>query len=176
MNDYKTIEKGYLGQSLVERELVKRGWNLFKPLLENGKVDLIIEKFNKYLKIQIKTVQWSQTYKAIPMRKISHNMGEYKVKTYSSDDIDYFIGVDLDTDDLYILPVSFSSQYASSVSIAKCTEYKNNFEQMEPIAGNSNSVDDDNVETLTDKADGNDVGTDTSDRERVDNRPPKSKG
>lgn len=110
------------------------------------------------------------------MRKISHNMGEYKVKTYSSKDIDYFIGVDLDTEDIYILPISFSSQYASSISIAKCTEYKNNFEQMEPIIENNNSEDDDNVETLTGNADGNDVGTDFSGRERVDNRPPKSRG
>lgn len=29
---------------------------------------------------------------------------------------------------------------------------------MEPIIGNNNSGDDDNVETLTDDADGNDVG------------------
>ncbi len=52
----------------------------------------------------------------------------------------------------------------------------NNFEQMEPLIGNDKSVDDDNVEALTDNADGNDVGTDISDRERVDNRPPKSRG
>ena len=175
MKEYSTIEKGYLGQNLVERELVKRGWNLYKPLLENGKIDLIAEKSNKYFRIQIKTVQWNSTYKAIPMRKISHNMGEYKIKTYSSDDIDYFIGVDLETEDIYILPISFSSQYSSSISIAKCTKYKNNFEQMEPLIGNDKSVDDDNVETLTDNADGNDVGTDISDRERVDNCPPKSR-
>ena len=87
-------------------------------------------------------------------------MGEYKIKTYSSEDIDYFIGVDLDTEDIYILPISFSSQYSSSISTAKCTEYKNNFKQMEPIIENNNSEDDDNVETLTDDADGNDVGTD----------------
>lgn len=43
-----TITKGYLGQSLVEREFLKRGFNLFKPILENGKVDLIAEKDNTY--------------------------------------------------------------------------------------------------------------------------------
>ena len=104
-------------------------------------------------------------------------MGEYKVKTYSSEDIDYFVGVDIDLEDVYVLPVSFSSQYASNVSIAKCNEYKNNFKQMEPIVGNDNSVDDDNVESLTDNADGNDVGRMPRQRgicrERVDNHPPK---
>lgn len=103
-------------------------------------------------------------------------MGEYKIKRYTKEDIDYFIGVDIEEDVLYILPISFSSNYASSIAISKCAQYKNNFEQMEPIIENNNSGDDDNVETLTDNADGNDVGTDFSGRERVDNRPPKSRG
>lgn len=120
---------------------------------------MIIEKNNRYLKIQIKTVQETKYSKTIPLRKISHNMGEYKIKRYTKDDIDYFVGVDVDTEDVYILPISFSSQYASSISINNCLEYKNNFTQMEPNNGNIISGDDDNVESLTGKADGNDVGT-----------------
>lgn len=159
MNNWKTIEKGYLGSLLVEQKFIENGYNLFKPVLENGKVDLIVEKNNKYLKLQIKTVQIEKDgRKIIPIRKISHNMGEYKVKLYTQVDIDYFIGVDLDTKDIYILPIDFSSKYKSSISINSCVNYKNNFEQMEPISGNSNSEHDDNVETLTGKADGTDVG------------------
>ena len=91
--DWNTIEKGYLGQNLVEREFIKNGFNLFKPLLENGKVDLIVEKNNVYYRIQIKTIQEYKDSKLIPVRKISHNMGEYKIKTYTKSDIDFFIGV-----------------------------------------------------------------------------------
>lgn len=155
MNNFKTIEKGYLGQSLVEREFIKHGFNLFKPVLENGKVDLIVEKDNKYFKIQIKTVQQYKNKKSIPVRKISHNMGEYKIKTYSKNDIDYFVGVDLEDESLYIIPISISSQYSSSIGISMCSTYKNNFNLKEPISGNINSGEDDNVEALT----GNDVGT-----------------
>ena len=157
--NWGTIEKGYLGQSLVEREFVKRGFNLFKPLLENGKVDLIVEKDNIYYRIQIKTIQEYNGRKLIPVRKISHNMGEYKIKTYTKSDIDFFIGVDLDLEDIYILPISFVSKYANSIRINKCIQYKNNFNLSELIIGNNNNGDDDNVETLTDNADGNDVGT-----------------
>lgn len=85
-------------------------------------------------------------------------MGEYKIKRYDKNDIDYFVGVDIDTDDIYILPIEFSSNYSSSIAVSKCLNYKNNFTQMEPIIGNDDSGDDDNVETLTDNADGNDVG------------------
>ena len=137
---------------------MKNGFNLFKPMLENGKVDLIVEKDGIYKKIQIKTVQEQRSGKLIPVRKISHNMGEYKIKRYTKEDIDYFVGVDVDTEDLYILPVEFSSKYATSISTNSCQEYKNNFEQLERIIGNNNHEGDDNVETLTDNADGNDVG------------------
>ena len=158
MDNWKTIEKGYLSALLVEQKFIEHGFNLFKPVLENGKVDLIVEKANKYFKIQIKTVQQWKTSKYIPMRKISHNMGNYKIKLYTKDDIDYFVGVDLESKDLYILPISFSSQYTSSISINSCQFYKNNFKQMEPINRNINSGCDDIGKTLTDKADGNTEG------------------
>lgn len=143
----------------MEQKLIENGFNLFKPVLENGKIDLIAEKDNVYIKLQIKTIQVEKDgRKIIPVRKISHNMGEYKVKLYTKEDIDYFIGVDLDAKDLYILPVDFSTKYKSSISINSCVDYKNNFKQMEPISGNINSGHDDNVEALTGNADGTDVG------------------
>ena len=152
--EWKTIEKGYIGSLIVEKAFLKNGFNLFKPVLENGKVDLIVEKDNKYFKLQIKTVQNNK----IPFRKISHNMGEYKIKYYTKEDIDYFVGVDIETENIYILPVSFSSQFKSSVAISKCSVYCNNF-KLEPASGNINSGDDDNGKSLTDNADGNSVGT-----------------
>ena len=92
-------------------------------------------------------------------------MGEYKIKRYTADDIDLFIGADIEAEDLYILPVEFSSKYAHSVSIKNCQEYKNNFEQLELLCRNIQNEEDDNVETLTDNADGNDVGRKTAARE-----------
>lgn len=131
---------------------------MFKPVLENGKVDMIIEKNNRYLKIQIKTVQSGQYNKVIPVRKISHNMGEYKIKRYTKEDIDYFVGVDVESEDVYIIPINFFSKYSSSISVNTYSKYKNNFTQMELNSGNIIDEDDDNVESLTDNADGNDVG------------------
>lgn len=55
--NYKTIEKGYIGQLIVEKKFLNEGWILYRPILENGKIDLIAEKDNKYIRIQIKTVK-----------------------------------------------------------------------------------------------------------------------
>ena len=143
----------------MEKKFIEQGFNLFKPILENGKVDLIVEKNNVYIKLQIKTIQIDRGVKKIPVRKISHNMGEYKIKYYTKDDIDFFIGADLEDQCLYILPIEFSSKYNSCISVSSCQKYKDNFKQMELLCGNTENVEDDNVETLTDNADGNDVGT-----------------
>ena len=152
------IEKGYLGSLIVEKQFIKNGFNVFKPSMENGKVDIIIEKNYVYLKLQIKTVQLSKDGKIIPVRKISHNMGEYKISKYTSLDIDYFIGVDIETEDIYIIPIEFSSKYKSAISINKVISYKNNFNLMELCSGNITSEEDNIGELLTGNADDNAEG------------------
>lgn len=118
------IEKGHIGQLIVKETLLNLEYNIFSPELENGKVDLIIEKNNEYLKIQIKTVQIIRGYKQIPVRKVSHNMGNYKIKHYTREDIDYFIGVDVDTRDVYMIPIKIIEQYKNIISVSKVQEYK----------------------------------------------------
>lgn len=154
------IEKGYLGSLITEKKFVTNGFNVFKPVMENGKVDMIVEKNNIYLKVQIKTVQESRGSKSVPVRKISHNMGNYKISTYSSNDIDYFIGVDVDTEDIYLIPVGFSEQYKSSITVSKLSYYKNNFNFMELHSGNIMNGEDNIGECLTGNADANTEGMD----------------
>ena len=50
--------KGYIGQSIVEVDLLKRGYNVYKPLVDDDGVDMLTEsiKSNKirYTTIQVK--------------------------------------------------------------------------------------------------------------------------
>ena len=128
-----TITKGRLGYNLLEKELLKRNWELFVPLLENGKVDLIAIKGNKLLKFQVKTMGLDKrtNSKYMPVRKISHNQGEYKVHFYTPDEIDYFVGSDIDDEILYIVPIEFVQNYTSRISERTLQPYKNNFNQLE---------------------------------------------
>ena len=70
----------------------------------------------------------------------------------------FFIGVDLDTESIYILPIKLIEKYKSTIQIDKCTQFKNNFNQLELIIRNNNNGGNDNDEPLTDNADGNVVG------------------
>ena len=127
-----TISKGRLGYNLLERELLKQEFEIYVPVLENTKIDCIAIKNNQLIKFQIKTIQMDSGSKKLPVRKISHNQGEYKVHLYTADEVDYFVGVDVDTEDLYIVPINFIEQYKSSIAISTLTNngFKNNFTQL----------------------------------------------
>ena len=146
-----TIKKGKLGYNILEKELLKRNWDIYLPILEDTKVDCIISKDDYLIKMQIKTLQKDKrdNRKYLPVRKISHNQGEYKIHHYTSNEIDFFVGVDIETEDIYIVPISFSSKYASSIGLKALEPYKNNLTQMEPQIGNNLSGCDDIGKTLT---------------------------
>lgn len=138
-----TITKGRLGYNLVEKELLKRGFELYIPLLENTKIDCIAIKNNNLFRIQIKIFINSNNRKYLPVRKISHNQGNYKIHLYNSKEIDYFFGVDLEEESVYVIPISFIEKYSSSISINTLVSYKDNFNLLEPCTGNNTSADDD---------------------------------
>ena len=146
-----TIAKGRLGYNLLERELLKRDWDLYIPILENTKIDCIAIKGDTLIRMQIKTLAKD---KSLPVRKISHNQGEYKIFRYDASTIDFFIGVDLDAEDIYIVPVEFSSKYSSSIGYRTLQPYKNAFNLMEPNSKNTISGDDDIGEPLTGNTEG----------------------
>lgn len=147
----ETIVLGKIGQNMFEIAMLQNGWDLYVPLLENTKIDLIAIKNQKVLRFQIKMIS---TQGKLPVRKISHNQGTYKVHRYTDDEIDYFIGVDRDTNDLYIVPISLIMQYRTEVSIKKLEMYKNNFEQLEPNSSNIISEEDNIGESLTANTEG----------------------
>ena len=76
-----TIKKGRISYNLLEKELLKRDWDIYLPVLEDTKIDCIIIKNNCLIKIQIKTISVDKrdNRKVLPVRKISHNQGQYKV-------------------------------------------------------------------------------------------------
>ena len=129
------IIKGKLGEMIVQKALLKSGYNLFLPLAENGKIDLIAEKDNIFFRIQIKVLSETSTgSKFLPVRKLSHSKTTHKVFLYSKKDIDLFCGVDLDTEDIFLVPVEVTEKYTAQVSLTVLEKYKNNFIlNMEPL-------------------------------------------
>ena len=132
-----SIKKGRMCYSILEKHLLQHDWDIYVPILEDTKIDCIIIKSNILLKLQIKKIQEDRGHKIMPVRKVNHNLESYKIVYYDDTNVDYLVGVDLDTEDIYFVPIEVVSQYKSAISISSISQYKNNFSLLEePHIGN----------------------------------------
>lgn len=131
-NSIPPIIKGRVGYNIVEYYLLLNNFEVYTPITETTKVDCIVIKNNKLSKIQIKTLQYDQRNgKMLPVRKLSNNRGINKQRHYTKDEVDFFIGVDLDTRDIYVVPIDVVIQYQSSIAISTLQPYKNKLDLLE---------------------------------------------
>lgn len=132
-----SIKKGRMCYSILEKHLLQHDWDIYVPILEDTKIDCIIIKHDILLKFQIKKIQHDRNHKVLPTRKVNHNLECYKITYYTDSKIDYLVGVDLDTEDIYFVPIDVVSKHKSAISISSISKFKNNFSLLEePHIGN----------------------------------------
>jgi len=128
------VKKGLAAEHIAKARFLLEGFNIYEEVNYDSKCDIIVELDNKYYRIQIKVLN---SKKELTFRKLTHSKTQHKQHHYSCKDVDYFVGVDLDTFDLYILPVTEVTR--SSKNSKYLVEYKNNF-NLEPCCGNAVSA------------------------------------
>ncbi len=118
-----TINKGKAAEHIVIAKFLKAGYNVYTPVAESTKVDLIVELDNVYHKIQVKAFGFNKTNLQIQVRKIGVNTKtNTKISYYTAQDVDYFAAVDVKTDEVFLVPISVVQQYRSSISKSACYE------------------------------------------------------
>lgn len=101
--------------------------DVFSPISDDGKVDLIIN--NKRIQVKVVRKGSDYVYGSISIKKAGkRSSGEIKTYKYTKEDVDFIVGVDTDTLDIYIVPIAYAERYANNVSISKIVleGYKNN--------------------------------------------------
>lgn len=72
--------------------LIEKGWNVLIPIGNHQKYDLVIEKNNKFYRIQVKHAMPIENTSFIVRTKYEvRDNGRTKKMTYSTDDVDYFM-------------------------------------------------------------------------------------
>lgn len=101
-----TKKLGLLGELKAQYDFLKEGFNISTPLGDYCSYDLLVEKENKILRIQVKTCE-----KIIDGKinfKISSN-NYYVNKNYTEQDADYFYLYCLENETGYLYPVKNSN-------------------------------------------------------------------
>lgn len=71
--------------------LIEQGWNVAIPLGNYQKYDMIIEKANKFYRIQVKHAMEQETGFLVRTKYEVRDNGKTKKQAYQEGDIDYFM-------------------------------------------------------------------------------------
>ena len=105
-----TKQLGLLGELKAQYDFVKAGYAVSCPLGDYCSYDLLVEKNNKVLRIQVKTTEKIKEGKMIFNLK-SNNY--YVNKYYTEKDVDYFYLYCLENEQSYLLPINEAPQGGS---------------------------------------------------------------
>lgn len=106
-----TKDTGTLAELLVTTSLLKRGYGVSVPVGDNARYDLIVDLNNKLIRVQVKAVTPRKGKLEIPLFTMTYDPTKGKnnrasSRNYTADEIDMVIGVDLNSDKMYYIPMS----------------------------------------------------------------------
>ncbi len=98
------------------------------PLSDDGRIDMYINNHRVQVKAVRRAGQGGYTNGSISVRKSGKRANGVKTYRYTILDVDFIVGVDTDTFDVYVIPIAYAEQFSATVGISKIVleGYKNN--------------------------------------------------
>lgn len=100
--------KGDITELQVSAYFLSLGYVVSKPLTQDSKYDLIVDKQHKLIRIQVKTARVNPTTTGLSIkfncRSTTNNVRECKNRYYSTEDVDYF--ATYWNNQVYLIPVN----------------------------------------------------------------------
>jgi len=127
----KNSNRGIVAEKMFETVCLSHGLALFEPVVHDSPVDLVVSG-GKLYRCQIKVCSpgWFGKTKKVNLRRTHYVKARHRIP-YKSSEIDVLVGVDIDTRDIYIVPMDFLEKNgykrAISVSVLIQNGYINNF-------------------------------------------------
>ena len=102
MNNIAKKTKGDIAELAVSKRLIEEDWKILFPYGENHRYDLVAEKNNKFLRIQVKY----STPKNGVLEVNCRSSNNWSVLHYTSKDIDMIAVYNPKSEKVYFIPVS----------------------------------------------------------------------
>lgn len=113
-----TNKKGDIGELAVATELVRLGYNVSIPFGHDVAYDLVVEVDGALKKVQIKTTQQKNGVLVARCKRVTNiTCGKQVRTTYTSDDLDYLIVYDIDTQQCYNIPLDLVDETEDSLNL-----------------------------------------------------------
>ena len=96
---------GQRGELLVAEKLIGQGWSVAPPLGDNDPFDLLVNKGDRFLRLQVKSTLKQHSYKCNrPHYQFQLAHGLSNKNRYTADQLDFFVCCALDTHRFWVLP------------------------------------------------------------------------
>lgn len=89
--DLNPSQIGLITEQKCQIFLIEQGWNVLIPVGNYQKYDIVIEKNNKFYRIQCKHAAEQETGFLVRTRYDVRNNGSIKKERYAIEDLDYFM-------------------------------------------------------------------------------------
>ena len=80
--------RGAIAETVIAAELLKLGLDVYRPVSEGGRYDLLVDAGNRLLRVQCKSARLKGAVVAVPMRTTRLTPRGYVRTTYTSHEID----------------------------------------------------------------------------------------
>lgn len=114
--------KADIAESAVVTELLKRGFNVLKPIGDRLSYDLAIDVNGKLIRIQVKSAWFYRGAYKVDSRLTKTNRRRMLRKYYNKNDFDFAIIYIQDLNVFYIMPQNIFSNYKSEISLVETTK------------------------------------------------------
>jgi hypothetical protein len=115
-----TKTKGSIGELLIMTQAVQRGYTVCVPYGDNQRYDLLLERNNEYIRVQVKCLEPIEGRITLATWTVVHNKDQddarkYSRVRYNSKDVDMFAVVNARTHEVYMIPVNTIEHLASII-------------------------------------------------------------
>jgi PD-(D/E)XK endonuclease len=102
-------QKGAIAETAIIAHATRLGIDVYRPVAEGGRCDLIFHVRDRLLRIQCKLAALRKGVVRVAIRTFRHTPSGYVTTKYTADEIDAVVAYCRETDECYFLPASMAA-------------------------------------------------------------------
>lgn len=122
-------KRGKAAEHIFIAKCLLHGYECYIPSCDDGRVDVLVGP--QRVRVQVKVLD-SKKRRLMVMNPGRGTEGHAKQYRYTKDDVDFMVGVDADTMDVYVAPISITERFKDSVGASTLEKIglKNNLDAL----------------------------------------------
>jgi PD-(D/E)XK nuclease superfamily protein len=105
-----TDQKGAIAEACIAAQAIKLGVDVYRPVAEGGRCDLILDVGSRLLRVQCKWAASADRVLVVRCYTFRRTRTGWKKTTYSADEVDAIAAYSLDLDRCFLIPVGLVAE------------------------------------------------------------------